>query len=342
LGYSAKKQNNNPRIAVLQTAFSGDVVLVTPIFEALRDLYKNCHISAIVRPESVCLLKNNPNIDAIVSFDKYGSDRGFWGLWRIAGKIRAFDMAFVIQRHFRTALIPFLAGVKKRVGYDIGFRLFYTKSIKYQSDTHEVLRCLQLAGIEAKMLKYRPKIYLDDATLFGAEKRLHENNIQDRYVVIAPGSIWPTKRYSQYDTVINSINERLKMPVILVGSADDRLIAKGISDRCRHVTIDLTGKTTLIESAALISKASLVISNDSAPAHIAAAFDTPVVMIMGPTVSSFGFTPYSDKSKVVDIGNLYCRPCSSHGSKKCPEGHFRCMKELNPAKILEAAESLFR
>ena len=105
--------------------------------------------------------------------------------------------------------------------------------------------------------------------------------------------------------------------------------------------INLTGKTDLLLSAAIISKARLAITNDSAPAHIAAAVGTPVVAIFGPTVPSFGFAPYSDKSTVVDIGNLYCRPCTRHGSKTCPQGHFRCMKKLLPEKIVEASALLF-
>ena len=93
----------------------------------------------------------------------------------------------------------------------------------------------------------------------------------------------------------------------------------------------------MLASAELLRRADLLICNDSAPAHIAAAVGTPVIAIFGPTVPRFGFSPYGDRHTVIEE-NLTCRPCGNHGGKRCREGHFLCMKEIMPARIVSAAK----
>ena len=328
-------------IAVIQTAFPGDVILATPIFEALKTNDPQCEITAMVRPESTSLLKNNPHINTIISYDKYGVDKGVRGLLRIASKLRGYDKAIIVQRHLRSTLIAYLAHIPERIGYDISSGKFLlTRIIKYRLDKHEVQRCLDLLEIN-DVDSYKPKIFLDDETTERAKRILAQYGVKSDFIVMAPGSVWNTKRYPRYSELINLISQQFELPVILVGGQGDRLLANSICEAAIIPPIDLTGRTNLLESAAIISKAKLIISNDSAPSHIAAAVGTPVIAIFGPTVPTFGFTPYSEKSAVVDIGKLYCRPCTTHGSRRCPEQHFRCMLELSPEKIIEAAKSLF-
>jgi heptosyltransferase-2 len=329
------------KIAVIQTAFPGDVILSLPLFNALKDISPESQLTAVVRPESVCLLKNNPFVDQIIQFDKYGSDRGLRGIRRLAKKLKGYDKAIIIQRHFRAAFIAFLARIPERVGYDISTaRFLYTDAKKYSRDKHEVQRCLDLIDIDNSAMKYRPRIYIDDETNAQAEKLLAENGIKYDFAVAAPGSVWPTKRYAHYCELVDLIYDKLDMQVVLLGGRDDTKLSHAIAESSAHSPLDLTGQTDLLLSAAIISKATLVIANDSAPAHIAAAVDTPVIAIFGPTLPAFGFYPYSEKSAVAEIGTLYCRPCSRHGSLKCPQKHFRCMKDLSPETVLSVAASL--
>jgi heptosyltransferase-2 len=207
----------------------------------------------------------------------------------------------------------------------------------YRENAHEVQRCLDLIGVNNDNKKYTPKIYLDEKALADAKVALEMNKIKGKFIAVAPGSVWFTKRYACYTELIDLLSERFKLPIVLLGSPDDRFLCAELAKSCAFPPMDLSGKTDLLLSAAIISRAILAITNDSAPAHIAAAVDTPVVAIFGPTVPSFGFVPFSDKSAVVDIGNLYCRPCNHHGSERCPQGHFRCMKELFPQRIVDAA-----
>jgi len=328
------------RIAVIQTAFPGDVVLSTPVFEALKDEFPGCETVAVVRPESIPLLGSNPHIDRVLSFDKYGADKGLSGLIRTAARLKGCDRAIIIQRHLRSAVVAYLARIPMRIGYsNSNARFLYTDRVEYRGDKHEVQRCLDLIGISDDD-KYRPKIFLDDGTNRKAEDLLRSVGAGPDFAVVAPGSIWPTKRYPYFPGLIHLVNEELSLPVVLIGGPSDIELSNAIAESCKKLPPNITGETNLLESATIISKAKLAVTNDSAPAHIAAAVDTPVVAIFGPTVQEFGFSPYSEKSSVVDIGELYCRPCTTHGSARCPQRHFKCMLELQPAKIIEAAKLL--
>jgi len=328
------------KIAVIQTAYPGDVILATPVFEALKDRFPNCYLAAVVRPESILLLRDNPYIDDIIAYDKYGRDGGIRGLLRISKSLKGFDWAIIIQRYLRSALLPLMAGIRKRTGYETsGVNFLYSEKKPYDKDRHEVLRCLDLidAGNDTR---YRPRIFVGDEVRIEADKLMAELGIEGDFAVVAPGSVWATKRYPYYSELIDGIKDKFGLDIILLGSADDKEISKRISDRCGLDPLDLTGETDLLLSAEIISRAKIVFSNDSAPAHMAAAVETPVVAIFGPTVPGFGFSPYFAKSFVVDIGELYCRPCTTHGSEKCPQKHFRCMVDLRPERVLEKAGSL--
>ncbi|MEE9554216.1 MAG: glycosyltransferase family 9 protein, partial [candidate division Zixibacteria bacterium] len=318
----------------------GDVILSTPIFEALKEKISDCRITAVIRPESVSLVENNPHVNDLVVYDKYGVDHGISGMIRTARKLRGNHQAIIVQRHLRSALIAFLAGIPERIGYEnSSAKLLYTRKVRYREEFHEVRRCLSLIDTEDGV--YKPRIFIDEKTEKEALGKISDIGITGEYAVVAPGSVWPTKRYPYYPGLIHLIGERFGLPVIMLGGKDDILEAKSIEEGCRIRPRNLVGKTFLLESASIISKAKIVFANDSAPAHIAAAMDTPVVAIFGSTVKEFGFVPYSEISAVVDIGELYCRPCGIHGTEKCPEKHFRCMMELPPSKIIEVAGLLF-
>ncbi len=328
------------KIAVIQTAFPGDVVLASPLFEALKDRYPDTEITAVVRPESYVLLKNSPYIDDILIFDKYGKDSGFLGLLKTARKLSGFDWAVIVQRHFRSALLAVLAGIKKRTGFDnSSVKFLYTEKIKYAKDKHEVQRCLDLIGIDS-LSKYRPRIYFDDECQKTASELLSDENIKGEFAVAAPGSVWATKRYPYYSSLIDLVRDELGLPTILLGGTGDIPLSKAVADQSGSKPVDFTGKTDFLVSAEIISRARIVFANDSAPSHIAAAVDTPVVSVFGPTTPEMGFAPCSEKSAIVDLGPLECRPCSTHGSDQCPVKHFKCMNDIKPEIIIKAAKLL--
>jgi heptosyltransferase-2 len=129
--------------------------------------------------------------------------------------------------------------------------------------------------------------------------------------------------------------------IVLLGGADDRLLCSRITSRVAHARcISTAGDLSYLASAALLSMSAVLVSNDSAPVHIASAVSTPVVEIYGATSPEFGFTPFGVPHRIVEIEGLSCKPCGIHGSVRCPKGHFSCMKDLSVEKVLEAVREL--
>jgi heptosyltransferase-2 len=154
---------------------------------------------------------------------------------------------------------------------------------------------------------------------------------------MAPGSIWETKKWPEeyYHKLCELLRKRKSPPIILVGSERERLLCQRIAVGLEDFVFNATGEFTPIECASLLKRAKCLITNDSAAGHLAAAMGTRVISIFGPTTPDFGFAPYGKDHIIIEHPNLYCRPCRIHGSKRCPEKHFRCMRELTPDQVLE-------
>ncbi len=173
---------------------------------------------------------------------------------------------------------------------------------------------------------------------------LTENGIQhiNQLIAVAPGSVWNTKRWSKESFVelIDKLTAK-GFHVILIGGSDDVELCKQIylSVPSKNV-YSAAGKFTFLQSAELIRRCRLLVSNDSAPMHIACAVKTPVVAIFGATAPQFGFAPFGEHNAIVETLGLSCRPCSIHGTDKCPIGTFECMKRITPAQVLNYVLSL--
>ncbi|MCD6334440.1 MAG: glycosyltransferase family 9 protein [Candidatus Latescibacteria bacterium] len=152
-------------------------------------------------------------------------------------------------------------------------------------------------------------------------------------VGVAPGSIWPTKRWplESFAQVTDRLM-KIGVQVILIGGVSDRALCDEIARKTAHAPLVAAGRLTLRESAALLARCDLLLSNDSAPVHIAAAMGTPVVALFGPTTPNLGFAPYGSGHTVLEVP-LDCRPCGKHGGKRCPKRHFRCMKNLASERV---------
>jgi heptosyltransferase-2 len=108
-----------------------------------------------------------------------------------------------------------------------------------------------------------------------------------------------------------------------------------------HPPADFSGKLSLLETAALLDRADLLVTNDTGVMHMAAALKTPVVALFGPTSGQLGFTPFRAPSIVIEK-DLGCRPCSYHGSRRCPKSHFNCMRFIESEEVIDSAETLIQ
>ena len=145
-------------------------------------------------------------------------------------------------------------------------------------------------------------------------------------IALAPGSVWATKRWPQYARLAHELRQAGR--IVVVGASADHVLAEEIMSATEGRAIDATGRLSLLASAELIGRASLLVSNDSLPLHLASAMNTPTIAIFGPTVPAFGFGPLAEHSVVVGMDSLACRPCDRHGPRRCPLGHWRCMREI--------------
>ncbi|MBK8056386.1 MAG: glycosyltransferase family 9 protein [Gemmatimonadetes bacterium] len=159
-------------------------------------------------------------------------------------------------------------------------------------------------------------------------------------LAIAPGSAWATKRWPYYAALARRLT--LLGRVVILGSDGDSHLAQEIVAETFGSAIDATGKLSLLASAALIGRAHVLVTNDSAPLHLASAMNTPTVALFGPTVTALGFGPLADARQVAEVPMLACRPCDAHGPRACPLTHWRCMRDLTVAEVLDAVDAVRR
>ncbi len=339
------------RFVVVQTAFPGDVVLTLPLVQVLRGRLPDSQVGFVVIPAAAALLKNHPDLSEVLVFDKRGVDRGVSGARRFARRLRErhFDVAIVPHRSFRSALVVQLAGIPRRVGFSTSAgRLLFSDLVSYDPAVHEVDRNLALLG----PLGFKsgspspPSVYpsAEDVAVVDALLRSWQDHggIAGRWVAVAPGSVWTTKRWpeSHFLALVRKVVDA-GWNIALVGGDEDRALCERITEAAgrRHV-LNAAGALSFLQSAEMLRRSDLLVSNDSAPAHVASAMRVPVIAVFGPTVPAFGFAPRGPRDVVVELHDLTCRPCSIHGGTKCPIGTFECMIGITPEDVFREVESL--
>jgi heptosyltransferase-2 len=338
------------KILIIQTAFLGDLILTTPFLHLTRITYPDAIIDLIVNQGSESVLENNPDINSIISLNKKNIKKNPFKFLGFAFELRKKKYDLVLSPHFsyRSTLLSWITGSKTRIGYkESGFSFLHTHTVtRPKKGPHEVDKLFSLILDDPS--KYpigrerRPYLFIKENDPI--KNRLNFTNPELGYVVIAPSSLWETKRYPEegFIGLCRSILQRTGMNLILVGSKMDRKITKNIYqglllDRGEwsERIIDMAGETTLQELAYLISKARIIISNDSSPVHFASAFNIPTLIIYGATIPEFGYSSLSDNHLISEILGLSCRPCGIHGGNYCPEKHFKCMLNQKPENLFE-------
>lgn len=326
------------RALVIQTSFIGDTVLTTPLIARLAE---QAPVDVVVTPVSAPLLANHPGIASIVVYDKRGTDKGVGGFVRLARRLRGdrYAMAYHAQGSMRSAALSLAAGIGERIGFQTSAgRRLYTTRVPYIEGDHHAARLLRLAGGSGSTESVpRPRLYPGERERAAVDALLREAGVtSEPFIALAPGSVWATKRWPEYAALAKEISGRL----VIVGSAADGELANEIGRAAGGRAIDATGRLSLLASAELIGRAAALVTNDSAPLHLASAMGTPTVAIFGPTVPEFGFGPLAERSIVLGVTTLACRPCDRHGPQRCPLGHWRCMREITPRQVAAAMQEL--
>jgi len=315
-------------ILLIQTAFLGDVILATPVISELNRIFPNAQIDVLIKKGNETLLANNSKISTVYTFDK--SRNKLVEMIRLISGFRKknYDLVLNLHRFGSSGLIAGFSGGKKIFGFNKNpFAFLYTKRFKHEigNGTHEVTRNLALINEFGSETILRPE-------LFPSKKdcSIVEPFTKDKLVCLAPASVWSTKQLPEEKWVelIQSFSSDLK--IYLVGANSDNALCQSIIDKSGRVEriVNLAGKFSLLQTAALFAKSQHVYVNDSGPLHIASAMNTPITAFFCSTVPEFGFGPLSEKSEIKQVNDLPCRPCGLHGKKECPLSHFNCGKDI--------------
>ncbi len=332
------------KILVVQTGFLGDVILSSPVYRNLKEIFPGSSTTVLTTPLATQLVEKDPDVDRVQAFDKRGEDSGFSGLLRMAKKLRVqkFDIVFSLHKSSRTSLLLKLAGIPLRYGFsEAALSFLYTSTFPRKDLEHDVLRNLAIfrnVGIEPKELKQEMRIGYSPEWLQEAKEVL--DPISSKPLVgIAPGSVWETKKWSSEGFAkVASELQKEGFSVVLIGGPADKDSASIIMDESEDSPLDLVGKTSIGVSATIVSKLKLLITNDSAPLHMASAGNVPVVALFCATVPSFGYGPWKVPHLNLGIDSLECRPCGRHGGNSCPVGTFDCRNLITPEMVIAASK----
>jgi len=317
------------------------VVLTTPL---LAELAKRGPVDVVATPSGAEVLANNPAIRTVLQYDKrdtYGAAVQTWRTIRGIRRNPPYDTVYLAQGSLRSGLFGMLTGSHDRVGFFTSHgKALYTRLAEYREDRHHSERLWWLSMTDCAdppiPEQLRVRLYPSDDDRARVDRLLRRENLADgSFVVLAPGSAWGTKRWPYFSDLASRLAGRY--PLVIVGSAADCAHATEIAHRTSTPIVDTCGQLPILASAELIGRARAIVTNDSAPQHLASAMGTPTLTLYGPTVPEFGFGPLAPRRATAGVAGLSCRPCHRHGPRRCPLGHWRCMRELT----VDDAERLF-
>jgi lipopolysaccharide heptosyltransferase II len=315
------------KILVIRLSSFGDIILTTPVLAALKARYPEACIDFLVMDRFTDAISGNPHIDELICFQK-DRIKGLLSLARFALTLRQRNYDVIIDLHAKLRSILICAFLRTRV-------LRYKKRALWKTIAVSLGLCRYhvddtIVRNYFGPLRHLAINYTSESLRFDFEPSdasavaLYKNS-----VVMAPGAAnftkrWPLIYYAE-------LGKKLFQDIVLIGGPEDRIECETIRKRIGSRCTNLAGKLSLKQSGALISTARFVITNDSGPFHMARALSRKVFVFFGPTDPNM-FTFRQDQILIYD--GIKCSPCSLHGDKKCPLGHFRCMLNLTPERVL--------
>ncbi len=319
---------------VIRFSSAGDIILATPLLRALRTRFPHAEIDFAVKRDYAGLVRHHPALTHVLELP--GAEDGE-ALRRFRSEVRArkYDLLIDIHGSLRSRFLclgaPRVVRIRKRVVPSVVDRYF------------EPVRPFGVVNDGEGL-----DIFPSPEDYSAVEGRLVEGGVREGEpcVVLAPGARhwskrWPGERFAEVGA---ALAEDTGVRIVVLGGTDDVALCADVAGRIRRqapgaLVADLAGRLTLTGCALVMDRASVVITNDTALMHVAAARKRPVVALFGPTVREFGFFPIGTHSVVLERAGLGCRPCTHIGGPTCPAGHFRCMLETEPSAVVAHARA---
>lgn len=314
-------------ILVIQTAFTGDVILATSMLEKLHAAFPAARISMLVRAGNETLFDDHPFLNEVLVWNK--KQDKLLNLVRMMAAVRRrkFDCVVNAHRYTSSGFISAFSGARHIAGFKenpLSFLFNYTARHVIGDGRHEIDRLNELVADFLPGPAAHPRLYPS-----GADRKAISVYTNKPYVCMAPASVWFTKQLpaDKWIGLCNGIDK--SKSIFFIGAGSDTALCERIKNASAHPSITvLAGQLSLLQSCALIEGASMNYVNDSAPLHLASSVNAPVTAYFCSTVPAFGFGPLSTDKRVLGVEGLSCRPCGLHGYAACPLGHFRCGYEM--------------
>jgi len=320
-----------PRILVVAPNWIGDALMAQPLLARLREKLPRLRLDVLAPSWVAPVLRRMSEVEEVIEAAfRHGALelRARWRLGR-ALRERGYDQAIVLPNSWKSALIPFFADIPLRSGY-VGESRYGLLNLTYRAKDEprepmalHYARLSEKPGAAPREPLAEPHLTVDPVA---ARATALKFGLAGDYAVFCPGAEYgPAKRWPHFA----ELALQMDLPVALLGSAADREACATIAGR------NLAGETTLDEAIELLARARFVVTNDSGLMHVAAAVGTPQVALFGSS-SPRHTPPLSSSARVIWLG-IECSPCFA---RECPLGHFRCMRELTVAQVLEEIEAM--
>jgi lipopolysaccharide heptosyltransferase II len=333
------------RILIIKLSALGDILLITPSLRALRAKFKQAKIYFLTSLAGSQIVQNCPFIDEVLIYDYKGVDRSPGALFNIGAKLRSisFDSVIDFQNSKRSHLLAFLSLAPDRYGYDNKkLSIFINKKVR---DSGEVInpvqhqgRVLELLGIDTANISDQLEIWPSDADRKYGEDLLRASWLEGGSplvgIHIGASQSWPTKLWPNR-SVASLIDELAQdnIRIVILGTTSDNQQAQEILSLSKSRPVNLCGKTSLLQLAALIKRCNCILTYDSLAMHMAAAVGVPFVAIFGPTNPGRHVPPA--KKYFTIRKDLVCSPCY----KRTCKFNNRCMREISPKEVAAAIKN---
>ena len=335
------------KILILRLSAIGDVLHATPVARELKNLQPDCHITWLVSPPADKLLAENPHIDEVLVWDRRPLDKAFasWNLpaafrelkkARALLKARHFDLVLDIQGLFLTGILARLSGAKRRIGIHErheGNPLFMSEMAPNIESSHKVHRYLSaLMPLGFDLSSFKPGLTLNlPESLQGFAQDFWQAlgiDLQQPILMVTIRTTWPDKNWEpeNFGKALNSLPPHVQ--VVFCGSPDDEVFIKEAQAKMNRPGLSIAGQTSLLELAALLKTADLLLSCDTGPLHIADAIGCRTLSLWGPTQPDV-YGPLTTGHEFV-ISPHDCRRCLK---TKCQHKTNACMKAITPEMV---------
>jgi lipopolysaccharide heptosyltransferase II len=325
------------RILFIRIDRIGDLVLSTPALRAIKDVYPLSELTVLASSANAPVIDPNPHADRILVFHPDGGWKEWFGTIKRL-RAGAYDLAVDPYQGYalKTAIITFLSGAKLRIGYEsYGRGIFYNVAVMECKEPHHlvdvVLNALKPIGIDTA--NRSPEMFITNEEKKLAQDWLEANRLGLKPIIgVHPGAFYPTQRWPSkyFSELIRSIQINGEHDVIVFGGPGDTVIVDEILSGLDHNPQICTG-SDLRRFAAILSRCSILICNNSGPLHIASALGIPTISFMGPTVKEI-WSPIGHMHRVLRIDTLPCIGCDSG---TCRINTHDCMRLLTPSMVMD-------